>query len=243
MAYPGGKDGAGVWQRIVNELPPHDVFISAFLGDCAILRRKKPAAWNIGIDLDGSVCSRFVDRVPTGSAASFDLFCCDAVEWLANAFDLDRLVGPIHADGTVGRFGVPRDRVLVYADPPYLASSRKGSKKLYRYEMSEERHRALLHVFRRLPCLLVVSHYPCDLYDKGLAMWRSFTFQAGTRRGAATEKVWLNFPRASELHDVRFLGGDKREREKFCRRRRNLMRRLLELPAVERQSILAELQG
>lgn len=43
MAWPGGKDGSGVAQRLINQIPPHDVFVSPFLGDCAILRKKLPA--------------------------------------------------------------------------------------------------------------------------------------------------------------------------------------------------------
>jgi DNA adenine methylase len=243
MAYPGGKDGAGVWQKIVNEMPPHDVFISAFLGDCAVMRHKRAAGWNVGIDRDEAAIRFFMSHCPAWLVGSLDLYCADAVGWLSGAFDLGRILGPVRADGTVGRFRVPRERVLVYADPPYVLGSRKSGRRRYRFEMTDGEHLALLHVFRQLPCLVVVSHYPCRMYDEGLASWRSCTFEAATRGGRATEKVWLNFPALGELHDVRFLGRDKREREKLRRRRGNLMRRLRALSAVERQSILAELDG
>lgn len=243
MAYPGGKDGSGVFQRLVNQIPPHDVFISAFLGDCSLMRRKLPAAVNVGVDLDGSTLSRF----SAASAGRFDgelqLFCCDGIEWLRYAFDLERFNAAGGEAALVARFGVLAGRCFVYADPPYRLESRKGGKRLYRFEMSEEDHCRFLAVANRLPCLVMISHYGCDLYDEALEGWRSFEFQAWTRRGPATEKVWCNFEEPSELHDCRWLGGDKREREKYVRRRRNLMRRLRALPAVERQSILAELQG
>jgi DNA adenine methylase len=48
MVYYGGKDGAGVAQRLINQIPPHRVFVSAFLGDCAVLRRIRPAELTIG---------------------------------------------------------------------------------------------------------------------------------------------------------------------------------------------------
>jgi DNA adenine methylase len=85
MAWPGGKDGAGVYQRLINQIPPHDVFISAFLGDCAIMRRKLPAAVSIGIDRDRENIERWTrDR----SIAGLQLYCCCGIEWLRHAFGL-----------------------------------------------------------------------------------------------------------------------------------------------------------
>jgi hypothetical protein len=272
MAYIGGKDGSGVWQRLVNEIPPHQVFVSAFLGDCALMRRKRPARLNVGIDLDLEVLTRFSAAGPGWAADSGDrvlelqLYRCDAVEWLAHAFDLHRVSlqdrpsdSAASADaarfgdasslrstvatfgdlaGTVARFGVPAGEVLVYADPPYLLSTRRTGRAYYRHEMTEDDHRRLLECLTALPCLVMVSHYPCDLYAEALSNWRTFTFLAQTRRGPATEQVWCNYAQPTVLHDPRWLGRDKREREKLTRRRRNLLNKIRKLSAVERQSLL-----
>ena len=54
--YNGGKNGSGVYQAIINQIPPHDIFISGFAGNCGVLANKKRAAMaNIAIDLDASV--------------------------------------------------------------------------------------------------------------------------------------------------------------------------------------------
>ena len=29
MRYPGGKNGSGTFQRIINQIPPHEIFIPA----------------------------------------------------------------------------------------------------------------------------------------------------------------------------------------------------------------------
>src|SRR6266581_4409135 len=50
--FPGGKNGAGVFQKIINAMPPHACFIEAFAGSGAVLRRKRPAASTIAIDRD-----------------------------------------------------------------------------------------------------------------------------------------------------------------------------------------------
>lgn len=61
MSYPGGKAGPGVYQQIINQMPPHDVYIEAFLGAGAIMRRKRPAGLNIGIEADAGVIANFGD--------------------------------------------------------------------------------------------------------------------------------------------------------------------------------------
>jgi hypothetical protein len=55
MSYPGGKNGSGVFQTIINMIPPHDVYIESHLGHGAIMRKKRPAVRNIGIDSDPMV--------------------------------------------------------------------------------------------------------------------------------------------------------------------------------------------
>ena len=50
MTYPGGKNGPGVYQTLINQIPPHDTYIETHLGGGAVLRHKRPAALNIGID-------------------------------------------------------------------------------------------------------------------------------------------------------------------------------------------------
>ena len=48
MTYPGGKSSAGVYQKIINLMPPHEVYIEPFLGGDT----HETAAWvNIGMDL------------------------------------------------------------------------------------------------------------------------------------------------------------------------------------------------
>ncbi len=50
MNYPGGK--GGVYQRLINLMPPREVYIETHLGGGAIIRNKKSAKKNIGIEID-----------------------------------------------------------------------------------------------------------------------------------------------------------------------------------------------
>lgn len=50
MGYPGGK--GRLWQDIVALMPPHDTYIETHLGGGAVIRNKRPARVNIGVDID-----------------------------------------------------------------------------------------------------------------------------------------------------------------------------------------------
>lgn len=86
---------------------------------------------------------------------------------------------------------------LIYADPPYPHSTRTGTAKydtIYRHEMKDEAHHALAEVLHSCDGFVVISGYPCGLYDNELyADWHRVTRDA-LADGAAkrTEVLWLN---------------------------------------------------
>ena len=54
MTYPGGKGHA--FTHIINQMPPHQVYIETHLGGGFVLANKKPALiLNVGLDLDPEV--------------------------------------------------------------------------------------------------------------------------------------------------------------------------------------------
>ena len=63
MTYPGGKNAPGVYQTIINLMPPHAVYIEPFLGSGAVMRMKRPALQNIGIDADPQAIARWQDPI------------------------------------------------------------------------------------------------------------------------------------------------------------------------------------
>lgn len=218
MVYPGGKNGAGVFQKIINQMPPHDVYIEPFLGGGAVMDAKRPAAVNIGIDVD-------IDVIEQRHGDSIIAINADAISFLPE------LVNE-HAKGGA--------RVLVYADPPYLGSTRSSLRKIYAHEMmSDEDHLELLGMLKSLPCMVMISGYASYLYERELRGWRSLSFQAMTRGGfAATEWLWMNFDVPFELHDYRYLGDNFRERERISRKKKRWVSRLAQMPPSERYALL-----
>lgn len=211
MRYPGGK--GKTYQRLINLMPPHRVYIESHLGGGAVMRHKRPAEANIGLDLDAEVVAKWNQD---------DSLACTVLQ--ANAIDYLRQ-HPIAGD------------TLIYADPPYLPETRLRSR-VYRQDCSAGDHWQLLTVLKRLDCMVMVSGYQSDLYDHALAGWRKTTFQAMSHVGLRTEVVWMNFPEPKVLHDASFLGVSFRERQSIKRRHERLVGRFAEMVPAERSHLL-----
>lgn len=90
-----------------------------------------------------------------------------------------------------------RADTLHYVDPPYVhATRRQGNpccKKQYRHEMTDADHEALAEALRGCVGMVVLSGYPCALYDRLFGDWPRVERAAladGAR--ARTECLWLN---------------------------------------------------
>jgi DNA adenine methylase len=81
---------------------------------------------------------------------------------------------------------------LFYVDPPYPASTR-SARKGYRWEMTDIQHRELAGILRECEGMIVLSCYPCELYEELYAGWERRECAAWADRGQQrTEVVWLN---------------------------------------------------
>lgn len=216
--YPGGKGASGVYQRLINQIPPHRVYIETHLGSGAVMRHKRQADINIGLEKDPRIVRDWQDH-------SFARVRCeDAAQFLSD-------------------YSFAGDE-FVYADPPYLHSTRRSYRAVYAHEYTEAQHVALLDVLEKLPCRVMISGYWSELYARRLAGWRMMSFKARTRSGEwATEWVWMNYPQPHALHDYRYLGDDFREREKIRRRVNRWRAKLEALPLLERKALLIGLGG
>lgn len=205
MKYLGGKNQAGVFQRIINLIPQHDVFIEGCCGSAAITRLKRPAMLSYCIDrADLNL------RLPRGAT----FVRADVMEFL-ECYQW-------------------RGREMVYLDPPYLHETRLSAHS-YSYEMTRPDHRRLLRIAKSLPCCVMISGYPSRLYDRELAGWQREEFEVMTRGHTwATEVLWFNYARPTSLHDVAYVGKDFRERLRIRRKRDRWAARLAKMPALER---------
>ena len=210
MRYDGGKGVA--YPHIINLMPPHLMYIESHLGGGAVMRHKRPAPIQIGLEIDAGVIRSY------GNA--FDTLCklvnTDALEWLAQV-DLDQ-------------------ETLIYVDPPYHPSTRRRSR-VYRHDYTEQDHEKLLALLCALPVKVMISGYDCELYRTMLRGWNQHCFMVQSHVGLRQESLWFNFPKPNELHDDRYMGTGFRQREVIKRRQHRLKERLLNLSAPERASI------
>lgn len=208
VSYMGGKGNC--YRRIIGAMPVHDTFIETHLGGGAVMRNKRSAQRQIGIDVDPQVIANWAER----DEIPCELVCSDAVSFLkAFVFQGDE---------------------LVYCDPPYPLATRRPSGPLYRHDYGDDDHEALLDAAMALPCRVMISGADHPLYRHRLKAWRRMEFGAGARRGGRVELLWLNFLPPDRLHDPRFRGADFRERERLKRRLASLTSRVEKLPALER---------
>ncbi len=216
MTYPGGKNGSGVYQQIINRIPPHEFYVEAFLGSGSIMRMKRPAAASIGIDIDPDVIKNAQDL----GTPFLTLLQEDSLLWLQGQ-----------------RF---TSSTFIYCDPPYLFYTRSTNRRIYKYELYDDDHIALLRLIKLLPCMVMISGYPNDFYNDELSSWWTHTFQTTNRGGGRiTEKLWMNYPTPTRLHDYRYLGNNFRERERIKRKKQRWTSRLLRMPDLERFALSA----
>ena len=82
--------------------------------------------------------------------------------------------------------------VLIYADPPYVLSTRR-KRRQYKHEMSDADHVDLLDALDTHPGPVLLSGYDHLLYNDRLHNWERRTCRAMAEGGRAREEVlWLN---------------------------------------------------
>jgi hypothetical protein len=253
QSYPGSKGQAGTWRRICALMPRHRVFVEAFLGSGVILGKKRPAEWELAVELNPGVVEEWPKRphyrpgpiVITGNA--MDVFQAIAAGDVAGLFAGHPSPPPAGMD--------PKD-ILVYVDAPYPLECRTDHRLYYEREFTDgdlaadrKAHRQLLTTLIGLPCRVMVSCYWNPLYVSMLQewqKWRAEGFRSQTRGGVSQEWLWMNFPADVPLHDTAHVGRNYRERERIKRKKKRWVEMFSKMPPAERQAIadaLAEVEG
>ena len=255
--YYGGK--GQIFRQLINEIPPHETYIAGFLGHDAVMRNKRLAARNVGIDLDAAPLRRMAKEMCGEEIRGDGVFAVpEELEDMGIGRAMEVSVSFCKDEGadTEARYDFIRACVLtwlakhewdggefLYLDPTYLWETRSSLTSGYKYELSKEQHEKLLDVILGLPINVMISGYWSELYQETLKDWRSKRMQAVTRAGVVrTEYIWMNYDPPSRLHDYRWLGDDYRERERIKRKVTRWRDKLEGMDLLERQALMSALE-
>lgn len=208
----------GVAQWIINQIPPHRVYIEPFLGGGAVLSLKAPARSSIALERD----TRALALWKGFDLPDLRIIHGDAISWLE-------------------KFRPAGDE-FIYCDPPYLLGVRTSGAAIYRYELTDSDHERLLVCLNRLGCSIAVSGYASAMYSRLLKSWRTSKFLTTKRNHERSEEcLWMNYPEPVALHDYRYLGANFRERERIKRKKNRWACPLAKMPILERRLLVATL--
>jgi hypothetical protein len=211
-----------VFQRIISQIPRHRVTVELFGGSAAVTRNMLPAERMIVLDKDPSTVARFRGEVLAVHPTA-EYLLADAFQWLSTA--------TIEPDW------------CIYADPPYHPETLRGEQK-YACKFSAGDHLRLLSVLLELPCPVLISGYRHPLYDVALSAWRRIGYWTHDRQNRRrSESLWMNFPAPQILHDPRYVGKDRRQRETRKRRVATFRGRIRRYDAHELQWLAGELDA
>jgi hypothetical protein len=221
--YLGSKGGSGVYQTIVNCLPPHDTYIEVCAGKATVLFKKAPALNNIILDLNH-----------------------ECIEYVSNKYEfkLDARIGC--GIEFLEKFK-PTDKTLIYIDPPYLESTRTSfNTSQYKFEFTFDDHIRLLKALKVLvkkygdTVFCILSGYPSKLYDDSLKGWENLSFQGMTRGGVRTEKIWMSY-QLDQIHFHTYAGKTANKRQDIKRKAESWARRFGAMEPAEKQAVFSAL--
>lgn len=133
----------------------------------------------------------------------------------------ERLLGAsiecCHAADLIDRLAT--DDTVIYADPPYLAETRRGRDRQrpadYLHDMGlPEDHERLAEALHATPASVILSGYPSPLYEDLYGDWHRIDIpvrvhssnSVTAERGQRTEVLWLNYEPARAAEQLVFAG-------------------------------------
>lgn len=111
------------------------------------------------------------------------------------------------AMSVVQRYG-RNPQCLIYADPPYVHSTRTESSN-YDYEMTDVQHKELAEALHSVEAMVLISGYDCELYQKLYKDWRcvKWTSLVNGMKRKATECLWIKPNALNQLPLMQLLNG------------------------------------
>ena len=130
---------------------------------------------------------------------------------------------------------------IAFVDPPYPIPDRRAARAYYNCELSADDHRDLVALLLAARCRVLVCGMPWGMYAEAFAEWTRHEFPVTLRSGRpGVEVVWTNYRDADAcpLHDYRYFGDDKQQRQDLRRKVDRALARFRSMSAHERAAVL-----
>jgi len=199
-------------------IPPCLHWVELFGGSAPLSRFLGPSIPGAMFELDPTAFSDFTPALHSN----------------VSCFNLDFL----NAQSYLALLDTAAKDIFIYADPPYLHSSRKSSRNIYNFESSDQLHESLLSMAAASSSNFAISHYQCDLYDEILHSWNRYDFQTYDRYGARIESLYFNYEVPHELACYDLLGSNYTTRQGFGRKKARWLANMKRMPVVERNALI-----
>ncbi len=217
--YPGGKNQDGVYQRIINLIPPHRIWVECCAGSAAITKRIRPTEESYCIEMDLCQVHMLEKDLPEHVILSQG----DFMELLS----LDDLAS---------------DSYFLFIDPPYMIETRTSKAPIYKHEWNMQDHIAFLLWIKEVKCPVLITHPICELYLEVIGHWYKVQYEYMSHAGKRSDCIWMNYPHPIQLHDYSYLGTDRTERQQINRLENRWINRFNKLSPKVKGKIMASLQ-
>jgi DNA adenine methylase len=219
--YTGHKKVNGLYQKIINQVPKHNIYAELFAGSGAICSLFTVLAETVILnDINSEVHNLLCEKYRDENVVVWNR---DAVEFLYKMQN------------------IWKKNVFVFLDPPYHHSTRPLATELYKHEMKHIDHLMLLETVQSMNCNLMLIHPKCDLYDSSLSHWRKVEVKVRYHKKTQIECLYMNYPEPTELQDYSFLGNDCWERQRISRKTEAYIKKFQKMPVLERNCIINKL--
>lgn len=176
-SYPGGKSGAGIYQRLINLIPRHRILVVPFAGHCGVVRNIKPAEHTIVIDQNPSVCQWWHDWRRTKKGRDLEIHNCDGIEWMRFSFGCTEY-SDLWArdagsdDGRSSDTGIRSRRLVMRHDCDRMTQNPKSPAVIAQFSDTRATHSSVAEAFVFCDPPYVMSErsggriYKCELTDE-----------------------------------------------------------------------------
>ncbi len=221
--YIGHKNRSGLFHTIINNIPAHETYVELFAGSAAILDKINNKCDNVILnDINPDTVDALCKKFPTARITN------------NNAIDiLDAWLFRLKNDALKS--------VFIFLDPPYHHDTRENTA-LYDFEMTGVDHVQLLNAALQTNANVMIIHPKHELYDTKLSTWRKIEVKVRYHQKTSLECLYMNYDIPTTLQDTSYLGSDSWDRQRIKRKGDRLIKKITELPVLEKQYILDRLK-